>query len=55
MSDTTPITTYLTIPEVADALSCSPDTVRRLSARGEMRAVRFGKLTRVASIGTSTS
>ncbi|WP_147915715.1 helix-turn-helix domain-containing protein [Ruania zhangjianzhongii] len=49
MSDTTPITPYLTVPEVAEALSCSPDTVRRLIARGEMRAVRFGRLIRVAT------
>jgi excisionase family DNA binding protein len=48
MSDTT-ITTYLTIPEVAEALSCSPDSVRRLIARGEMRAVRFGRLIRIAT------
>lgn len=49
MSDTTPVTAYLTVPEVAEALSCSPDTVRRLIARGEMRAVRFGRLIRVAT------
>src|SRR5699024_1749508 len=49
MSDTTPITAYLTVPQVAEALSCSPDTVRRLIARGEMRTVRFGRLIRVAT------
>lgn len=49
MSDTTTLTTYLTIPEVAAALSCSRDTVRRLIARGEIRAVRFGRLIRVAA------
>ena len=49
MSDTTPITTYLTISQVAEALTCSPDTVRRLIAKGEMRAVRFGRLIRVAT------
>lgn len=49
MSDPTPITAYLTVPEVAEALSCSPDTARRLMARGEMRAVRFGRLIRVAT------
>lgn len=49
MTDTTPITAYLTVPEVAEALSCSPDTVRRLIARGEMRAVRFGRLIRIAT------
>lgn len=49
MSETTPIRAYLTVPEVAEALSCSPDTVRRLIARGEMRAVRFGRLIRIAS------
>lgn len=48
MSDATPIATYLTIPQAAEALSCSPDTVRRLIARGEIRAVRFGRLIRIA-------
>ena len=49
ISDSTPITTHLTVPKVAEALSCSPDTVCRLIARGEMRAVRFGRLIRVAN------
>ena len=49
MAETNPIRAYLTVPEVAEALSCSPDTVRRLIARGEMRAVRFGRLIRIAS------
>ena len=32
----------LTIPDVAQALNCSPDTVRRMIARGELRAYRYG-------------
>ncbi|KZE65742.1 hypothetical protein AWM60_10350 [Micrococcus aloeverae] len=38
----------LTIPDVARALNCSPDTVRRMIARGELRAYRYGpKLIRI--------
>lgn len=48
MSDNNVAAAYLTIPQVAEVLSCSPDTVRRLIARGEIRAVRFGRLIRVA-------
>lgn len=40
---------YLTVAETAQALSCSAASVRRLIARGELRAYRFGSLVRVAS------
>lgn len=49
MSETSDAPSYLTIAQVADALSCSPDSIRRLIARGELRAYRFGRLIRVAS------
>ena len=32
----------LTIPAAADALATSPSTIRRLIARGELRAYRYG-------------
>lgn len=33
----------LTIAQVADELQSSPDTVRRMIARGELRAYRYGQ------------
>ncbi|HCX85009.1 MAG TPA: helix-turn-helix domain-containing protein [Micrococcales bacterium] len=38
---------YLTIRQAADVVGCSPDTIRRMIARGELRAVRFGRLLRI--------
>ncbi|GAA1859024.1 helix-turn-helix domain-containing protein [Myceligenerans crystallogenes] len=37
----------LTIAQVAERLQCSPDTVRREIARGNLKAVRFGRLIRI--------
>ncbi|WP_430867386.1 helix-turn-helix domain-containing protein [Demequina aurantiaca] len=34
---------HLTINDVGVVLACSPDTVRRMIARGELKAVRVGK------------
>lgn len=48
MTDTPAAAIYLTIAQAADALSCSPDSVRRLIARGELRAYRFGRLIRIS-------
>lgn len=45
---TSPTNAYLTVAQTAQALNCSPDTVRRLISRGEMRATRFGRLIRIA-------
>lgn len=39
--------TYLTIAQTAEALSCSTDTIRRMIARGELRGRRFGRLIRI--------
>lgn len=41
------VRTYLTIAQTAEALSCSPDSVRRLISRGELPAYRFGRLIRI--------
>lgn len=42
------LATQLTIPETARTLNCSVDTVRRMIARGELRAYRYGpKLIRI--------
>lgn len=49
MSESPHASTYLTIAQVAESLSCSPDSIRRLIARGELRAYRFGRLIRVAA------
>lgn len=34
---------YLTVAQAAEALNCSPDTVRRIISRGEMPVMRFGR------------
>lgn len=39
---------YLTPADVADLLGCSHDTVLRAIARGHLRAVRYGRLVRIA-------
>lgn len=51
MSDaaTTALSTYLTVAQTAQTLSCSTDTVRRMISRGELRARRFGRLIRIAA------
>ena len=38
----------LTIPETALQLNCSGKTVRRLIGRGELKAIRVGRLVRVS-------
>ena len=38
----------LTIPETALELTCSGKTVRRLIGRGELKAIRVGRLVRVS-------
>lgn len=49
MSDATAApSNYLTVAQAAQALNCSPDTVRRLISRGELRALRFGRLIRIS-------
>ena len=37
----------LTVDNVADLLEVHPETVRRLITKGEMRAVRVGRLVRI--------
>lgn len=37
----------LTIPQLAQRWQCSPDSVRRMIARGELKAVRIGRLIRI--------
>lgn len=39
---------YLSIPQAAETLGCSDHTIRRMISRGELRAVRFGRLIRIA-------
>lgn len=41
---------YLSIKETAERLECSPDTVRRLIARGELKANRLGRTSRLIRI-----
>lgn len=36
-----------TIPQLAAEWQCSEDTVRRLIARGELKAIRVGRLIRI--------
>lgn len=49
MSDATGApSSYLTVAQTAHNLNCSPDTVRRMISRGELRALRFGRLIRIA-------
>ncbi len=38
---------YLSIDGTSQELGCSPDTVRRLIARGELKAYRVGRLIRI--------
>jgi len=38
---------FLSIADVADLLGCNAYTVRRMIARGELRATRFGRLIRI--------
>lgn len=40
----------LTIPEVAAELKCSPSTIRNMISRGELRAYRYGKTSRLIRI-----
>ena len=42
-----PADTYLTIESAADRLACSKDTVRRMIARGQLKAYRAGHLIRI--------
>lgn len=44
---TTVVHQYLTIPDVARTWQTSPDTVRRAISRGELRAIRVGRLIRI--------
>ena len=37
----------LTVPEAAARLGCSPETVRRLAAAGELERVNLGALARI--------
>ncbi|CAM3583036.1 helix-turn-helix domain-containing protein [Occultella aeris] len=41
------MSTYLTIRQTAEALSCSTDTIRRMIARGDLKGRRFGRLIRI--------
>lgn len=43
----TDIVKYLTIPQAAEVIGCSPLTIRRMISRGEIAAVRFGRLIRI--------
>lgn len=40
----------LTIAQAADFLNCAPVTVRRMISRGELRAYRYGKTSRLIRI-----
>lgn len=40
----------LSVAQVADELNCSTDTVRRMIARGELRAFRYGSTSRLIRI-----
>lgn len=40
----------LTIEQTATRLNCSPWTIRRLIARGELRASRIGRLIRIRPV-----
>ena len=42
MSDPRSLSPRLTIPQAAELLAVSPDTIRRMIARGELRAYRYG-------------
>lgn len=46
-----PDSAYLTTAEVAAVLACSPDTVLRAIARGDLTAVRYGRMVRVERAG----
>ncbi|WP_454295874.1 helix-turn-helix domain-containing protein [Salana multivorans] len=39
--------TYLSIPQAAETVGCSSDTIRRMISRGQLKAVRFGRLIRI--------
>ena len=39
---------YLTTEQVAAVLACSPDSVLRAITRGDLPAVKYGRLVRVA-------
>lgn len=41
------LTPLLSVDAVSDVLSVSPDTVRRMLKRGELRRVQVGKLVRI--------
>lgn len=47
MSTQTITPEYLSIDDAAKALDCSRDTVRREISRGNLKAVRFGRLIRI--------
>lgn len=40
-------TPFLTLEQAAERLACSPYTVRRMIARGELKAARYGRLIRI--------
>lgn len=42
MSDPRSLSPRLTIPQAAELLAVSSDTIRRMIARGELRAYRYG-------------
>ncbi len=46
-----PPPTYLTPAEVAHLLACSDDTVHRAVARGDLPAVRYGRMVRIERAG----
>jgi excisionase family DNA binding protein len=39
---------YLTVAECADTLACSTDSILRAIKRGDLPAVQYGRLVRVA-------
>ena len=51
---TPPDVALLRLDEVAERLSVSPSTVRRLIRRGDLKAVRIGRLLRVRPADLTT-
>lgn len=46
---TTQLDRYLTVPQAAHALGCSPSNVRRLISSRRLRAFRIGREFRIAA------
>jgi excisionase family DNA binding protein len=38
---------FLTVAECAQALQCSPATIKRLLKKGELRGIKIGRLVRI--------